>query len=340
MLQQVADGVRVHESEVLQSNAVVVNGDGGVLLIDAGILADELGGIADELRRGGEAVLAGFSTHPHWDHLLWHAELGTAPRFGTARCAALIEARLADAEWRGAVAGMIPVDIVDRVPLDDTFGRVMGLPAGATVVPWGGPRVRVIEHQAHAPGHAALLIEDSGVLVAGDMLSDALIPMLNVMAPDPIGDYLDALDLIEASAAGATVIIPGHGAVGTGDELQRRIALDRAYLIALRDGRDVLDPRLGPSVKPGGSGSATCTPPSVSGSREQTDPGVSARWCAPGIRIDGSPGSGITVWPGSRAGSGREASGWRPPRDPPACWQRPSWPSSRHERPRPRRRRR
>ena len=97
MLQQVADGVRVHESEVLQSNAVVVNGDGGVLLIDAGILADELGGIADELRRGGEAVLAGFSTHPHWDHLLWHAELGTAPRFGTLRCAAFIEARLADA---------------------------------------------------------------------------------------------------------------------------------------------------------------------------------------------------------------------------------------------------
>lgn len=251
MLQQVADGVRLHESEVLQSNAVVVNGDGGVLLIDAGILADELGGIADELRRGGEAVLAGFSTHPHWDHLLWHAELGTAPRFGTARCAALIEARLADPGWRGAVAGMIPVDIVDRVSLDETFGRVMGLPADATVVPWAGPRVRVIEHQAHAPGHAALLIEDPGVLVAGDMLSDALIPMLNVMAPDPIGDYLDALDLIEASAAGATVIIPGHGAVGTGDELQRRIALDRAYLIALRDGRDVLDPRLGPSVKPG-----------------------------------------------------------------------------------------
>jgi len=29
------------------------------------------------------------------------------------------------------------------------------------------------------------------------------------------------------------------------------IALDRAYLIALRDGRDVRDPRLGPAVKPG-----------------------------------------------------------------------------------------
>ncbi|MET0991041.1 MAG: MBL fold metallo-hydrolase [Lacisediminihabitans sp.] len=251
MLRQVAAGVRVHESEVLQTNTVVVHGDGGVLIIDAGILADEMAGIADELRHGGEPVLAGFSTHPHWDHLLWHVDLGLAPRFGTARCAALIEARLADPEWQRAVAGMIPVEIVDRVSLDDTFGRVAGLPAGATVVPWAGPHVRVIEHQAHAPGHAALLIEEPGVLVAGDMLSDALVPMLSVMAPDPIGDYLDALDLLEQAAAAVQVVIPGHGAVGFGDDVAERIALDRAYLIALRDGRDVRDPRLGPAVKPG-----------------------------------------------------------------------------------------
>jgi glyoxylase-like metal-dependent hydrolase (beta-lactamase superfamily II) len=43
-----------------------------------------------------------------------------------------------------------------------------------------GPQVRIIEHQAHAPGHAALLIEERGVLVAGDMLSDVLIPMLDL----------------------------------------------------------------------------------------------------------------------------------------------------------------
>jgi len=83
------------------------------------------------------------------------------------------------------------------------------------------------------------------------MLSDALIPMLNVMAPDPIGDYLAALQLFEQLSAGVDVVIPGHGSVGRGDEVQARIELDRAYLTALREGRDVRDPRLGPSAKPG-----------------------------------------------------------------------------------------
>jgi hypothetical protein len=38
MLRQVAEGVLVHESEFCQSNAVVVQGREGVLLIDPGVL--------------------------------------------------------------------------------------------------------------------------------------------------------------------------------------------------------------------------------------------------------------------------------------------------------------
>src|SRR5262245_49819005 len=39
---QVAVGVLIHQSEFLQSNAVVVQGRAGVLLIDAGITSDEM----------------------------------------------------------------------------------------------------------------------------------------------------------------------------------------------------------------------------------------------------------------------------------------------------------
>ena len=48
-------------------------------------------------------------------------------------------------------------DIAARVPLD-LLGLISGLPAGAAQVPWDGPPVTIIEHQAHAAGHAALLI--------------------------------------------------------------------------------------------------------------------------------------------------------------------------------------
>ncbi|RPI48134.1 MAG: MBL fold metallo-hydrolase, partial [Chloroflexi bacterium] len=82
MLRQVAEGVLVHQSELLQNNAVVVQGRAGVLLIDPGITGDEMACLANDLRELGQPVVAGFSTHPDWDHVLWHAELGEAPRYG------------------------------------------------------------------------------------------------------------------------------------------------------------------------------------------------------------------------------------------------------------------
>jgi glyoxylase-like metal-dependent hydrolase (beta-lactamase superfamily II) len=248
VLRQVAEGVLINESEFCQSNAVVVQGRAGVLLIDPGILADEMAAVADDLRELGQPVVAGFSTHPHWDHLLWHAHLGEAPRYGTARCAAAIQARLSDPHWRDFVATLIPPDIVDQVPLD-LLGLITGLPAETTQIPWDGPQVRIIEHRAHAPGHAALLIEECGVLVAGDMLSDVLIPMLDLNGTaGPIEDYLAALRLLEGVAGDVDVVIPGHGSVGGTDQVRARIEHDRAYLHALRDASVPDDPRIGPSA--------------------------------------------------------------------------------------------
>jgi glyoxylase-like metal-dependent hydrolase (beta-lactamase superfamily II) len=248
MLRQVAEGVLIHESEFIQSNAVVVQGRAGVLLIDPGIKGSEMAALADDLHELGQPVVAGFSTHPDWDHVLWHAKFGEAPRYGTARCAAYIRDLLSNADWKAQVAEVLPPEFAEEIPLDDLFGRITGLPAETAQIPWDGPQVRIIEHQGHAEGHAALLIEDRGVLVAGDMLSDTLIPFLNLEAADPIGDYLAALDLLEGVADDVKVFIPGHGSVGGADQVRARIELDRAYVQALRDGRVPDDPRVGPSA--------------------------------------------------------------------------------------------
>jgi glyoxylase-like metal-dependent hydrolase (beta-lactamase superfamily II) len=161
VLRQVAEGVLIHESEFCQSNAVVVHGRAGVLLIDPGVQGHEMACLANDLRELGQPVVAGFSTHPHWDHLLWHARLGAAPRYSTARGAATVRARLSDAGAKARIAELIPPDIAEQVPLD-LLGLVTGLPAETPRIPWDGPHVRIIEHQAHAPGHAALLIEERG----------------------------------------------------------------------------------------------------------------------------------------------------------------------------------
>jgi glyoxylase-like metal-dependent hydrolase (beta-lactamase superfamily II) len=246
VLEQVAESVHIHRSGFCRSNTVVVDGGGGVLLIDPGILRDELVCLASDLAKTDRSVVGGFSTHPHWDHLLWHTALGGAPRYGTARCADTARARLSAPDSRARVAAMLPPDIADQVPLD-LLGEISGLPVEAKWIPWDGPRVRIVEHQAHAPGHAALLIE-GGVLVAGDMLSDVLVPMLDLTAPDPIGDYFAALQLLEEVTGDVDVLIPGHGAVGGAAQMLDRIDLDRAYLHAVAEGETPSDPRIGPSA--------------------------------------------------------------------------------------------
>jgi glyoxylase-like metal-dependent hydrolase (beta-lactamase superfamily II) len=251
MLRQVAEGVLIRESEFCQSNAVVVQGRAGVLLIDPGLHDYEMAALANDLRELGQPVVAGFATHPHWDHLLWHTLLGAAPRYGTARCAAAaatIRDRLSDAREKARIAELIPPDIAEQMQWD-LLGLITGLAAETAQIPWDGPLIRIIEHQAHAPGHAALLIEERGVLVAGDMLSDVLMPMFDLNGTtDPIEDYLAALRLLESVAGDVDVVVPGHGSVGGADQIRARIDQDRAYVDAVRDAHVPSDPRVGPSA--------------------------------------------------------------------------------------------
>jgi glyoxylase-like metal-dependent hydrolase (beta-lactamase superfamily II) len=239
VLSEVAENVFVHTSAWCQSNAVVVVGEAGALIVDPGIHESEILCLADDVRRTGHAVVAGFATHPHWDHLLWHPALGAADHWASATAADTARQRLAngiDARRFG---------IPDDVRLDGLADDLVGLPSGADRIPWDGPAVRIVEHRAHAAGHAALLIESAGVLVAGDMLSDVFVPMLDLTgAPDPLGDYLDAVRLLEAEAAEAAVVVPGHGSVGDNVALRERLAQDRAYVETLREGREPRDARV------------------------------------------------------------------------------------------------
>src|SRR6202035_2522153 len=134
MLRQVAEGVLIHQSEFCQSNAVVVQGQAGVLLIDPGIYGSEMACLANDLSDPGQTVVAGFSTHPHWDHVLWHAGLGAAPRYGTARCAAAVRDQLSDAGWKARIAEWIPPDIAGQISWG-LFGLITRLAAETARIP-------------------------------------------------------------------------------------------------------------------------------------------------------------------------------------------------------------
>lgn len=152
----------------------------------------------------------------------------------------------------GTSGRRLPPEVAEDIPLD-LLGLITALPDTAQI-PWDGPLVRVVEHPAHSPGHAALLIEEFGVLAAGDMLSDVFIPMLGDFtdSADPIEEYLVGLRVLEGIADDVGgVVIPGHGSVGGRGRARARIEVDRAYVHALRDGREPDDPRIGSSAEPG-----------------------------------------------------------------------------------------
>jgi glyoxylase-like metal-dependent hydrolase (beta-lactamase superfamily II) len=231
MLNQVADGVWVRQSEWVWSNAIVVRGDGGLILVDPGIDGADLDQLADDVDRLGIPVVAGFSTHPHWDHLLWHPRFGEVPRYATPAAAqAAGEARERAQTMAAESASGIPLELI---------GLLTPLPAGGGVVPG-----ELVEHQAHAVGHAAVLLADRGVLLAGDMLSDVLIPLLDPHRPGQVGAYESALDRLDEAIRNVEVLVPGHGAVAEGSEVAARVAADRAYIDALRRGHEPVDARL------------------------------------------------------------------------------------------------
>jgi glyoxylase-like metal-dependent hydrolase (beta-lactamase superfamily II) len=231
VLTEVADGVWVRQSEWVWTNTTVVHGEDGLILVDPGISGAELNELAVDLEQLDIPVLAGFSTHPHWDHLLWHPRLGDVPRYATpAGAHAAAEAR----EGAQAIAAQSASD----VPLE-LIGLVTSLPADGGPVPG-----ELIVHEAHAVGHAAVLLADRGVLLAEDMLSDVLIPLLDARRADQVAAYEAALDELADAVRQVHVLVPGHGAVATGPEVAARLAADRAYIDALGRGEDPTDARL------------------------------------------------------------------------------------------------
>ncbi len=232
MLTEVADGVWVRQSEWVWTNSIVVRGEDGLILVDPGIHGSELSELADDLDRLGAPVVAGFSTHPDWDHLLWHSRFGDVPRYATAAGAAFAGEHREEEQAGAAEEGGsgIPLELI---------GLVTPLPADGGPVPG-----EIIEHQAHRVGHAAVLLADRGVLIAGDMLSDILIPLFDSLQDDQVGAYETALDRLGEAAKHVDVMVPGHGAVAEGSEVTARLAADRAYIDALRRGEEPVDARL------------------------------------------------------------------------------------------------
>lgn len=175
--------------------------------------------------------VAGLATHEHYDHVLWHPDLGEVPRWATGGTVDHLSQ-----ERDRLLAPLAEYLTPDLISL---AGRLTPLPDGS--VPWDGPEASCIVHDAHAPAHLAVLVSATGVLIAGDMLSDVELPM-PAAEDETLETYLTGLAALRDVVAASRLLIPGHG-TPTDRPLERYDA-DSRYLECLLTGRPSADPRL------------------------------------------------------------------------------------------------
>jgi glyoxylase-like metal-dependent hydrolase (beta-lactamase superfamily II) len=254
-LVEVGPSVWVAQSRRYDTNSsVLVGDDGAALVVDPSWDVDELAAIPADLAELGFRCTAGLATHVHYDHILWHPDLGAPPRLASRWTAWAVVAH------RDEVVAPLRGDIPDE--LIAIAGHLLAVPGGRSPqdvpvaatprpvttlpdpypLPWEGREVLLHEHDAHAPAHVAVEVLDGAVLLSGDMLSDVELPMPEDDTPDLVA-YLAGLDRLAAVAARCRLLVPGHGSP-TNDPMSR-VDADRRYLDDLLRRGDSDDPRRG-----------------------------------------------------------------------------------------------
>jgi glyoxylase-like metal-dependent hydrolase (beta-lactamase superfamily II) len=225
-MQQVAAGVEVATSRYWRTNSGLIRTEAGVVMVDAGVLPNEMRALAEAC--DGSPIVAGISTHEHWDHLLWSAALGVdVPRYASSIAAGSVIAnraallrRLASEEDGLGVRW-------DR----DLFGRTVAHDVGTSALD-AAASLRLIDLPGHAAGQIGVWVDGAGVLFAGDTVSDIDPPALPA---DRAGArvYLETLSRMEDLVSEAQVVVPGHGTPCGAAEARERIARDRRYVHVL-----------------------------------------------------------------------------------------------------------
>lgn len=220
-LHEVAGGVWaaiVDDDRPAVGNAAIVDAGDETIVFDTTLsveLADRLREDAKRLTGRDPTVLV--NSHWHGDHTLGNQSFAGLRIVSTPRTKELVETVGADrlAQNKQLYSDEFPELLqVEPTPPTETFDELFEL-GRAEVVTYGG---------GHTESDAVLWLADVGVLLAADLVvidSHAWVGDGNVPSWRRILQLLEDLE--------PEVIVPGHGPVGTGDD----IALVDAYLAKL-----------------------------------------------------------------------------------------------------------
>jgi cyclase len=187
----------------LIGNSTLIVGDKGAILIDSGF-SHELGGMLRDAaaKITPKPITHVINTHAHGDHFLGNSAFPGAEIISSEKCRKTVET-----EGRAAVALIekltgIRSPNTKPVPASRTFAE--GTKTELTIN--GVRMVLWVPNGSHTPGDLLVFLPNDGVLVAGDVLANGVVPNL---ADSDAGSWLKTLD--EMSLLKFETAIAGHG---------------------------------------------------------------------------------------------------------------------------------
>jgi hydroxyacylglutathione hydrolase len=221
--------IDVLTSGIWQTNTAILSDRGSCIVIDPAYFPRELDAITKRVMEIGQAHAVIFS-HGHWDHVMGHCSVPTAPVFVSATLDQAIisnapralkyldDARAFDSRW------YVPRATAHQWP---TVRR--GLHDGESFE-FGRKMCDVLQLQGHSPDGLGLLVD--GVLLVGDHLSLCEIPFVE----DAHAYRTTLRRLMEVLQQGVHEVIPGHGPRHSASAAIDVAQQDLDYVHALIDG--------------------------------------------------------------------------------------------------------
>ncbi|MBI2169875.1 MAG: MBL fold metallo-hydrolase [Actinobacteria bacterium] len=182
------------------SNAAVIADDDGLTVIDTLMVPSQWEPFRTALNSLDIPVRRVILTHAHIDHVGGTSAFPLAAIYGSAATSTL----LTQPPMTAAYKAFMPAFAEE---FDDLEVRQVTHVIDASA--WLTPRIEVRLTAGHTDGDVIALVDDAGVLFAGDLCFFGVTPLAFQGDPATWADVLDAIADLQPR------IVPGHGPVGT-----------------------------------------------------------------------------------------------------------------------------